>query len=732
MVKTRDTIELGDDHEVAIDAWLQQLLARRPEADAGTLVKTAEYLRSLPGTAGPEWRQRLEEGLEIADILAEMRLDFPALAAALLHPSVRDGLIDPEQARERLGQEVMSLVDGVGRMSAIQDLYQADEAGHYAPSGENLRKMLLAMAEDVRVVLVKLAEWVITLRRGRDADEDRRRQIARETMEIYAPLANRLGIGQIKWELEDLAFRFLDPATYKHIARLLEERRVDRERYIERVVERLRGALAEVGIEAEVLGRVKHIHSIWRKMKRKNLDYHQIYDIRAVRILVDSVPECYAALGIVHTLWNHIPREFDDYIATPKENGYRSLHTAVIGPQGRNLEVQIRTHEMNQQSELGVAAHWRYKEGLRYDSGFEAKIAWLRQLLSWQEELFESDNLAADLRSAVAEDRVYVFTPMGKVVDLPQGSTPLDFAYHIHTELGHRCRGAKVNGRIVPLNYTLRTGEQIEVLTAARGTPSRDWLNANLGYLATARARSKVQHWFRLQDFDKNLTAGKAIMDRELRRLTVKPGDYDLLAEQLNFKKGDDLLAAVGAGDIRPSQVIAAINALYKLEPQEVESLPVSQPRDSRQATDVQVLGVGNLLTHVAGCCKPLPGDPIVGYITRGWGVTIHRRDCGNVLGLRRRGDERLIEVEWGLGTVNTYPVDVHIRAFDRQGLLRDITALLANERINVIAVNTRSDKSDHTADMTLTLEIANLDQLGKVLDQVNALPNVMEVQRRR
>ncbi len=735
MVKVKESIRIDADREITLEDWLVLLRQERPDLAPDRLRAACALLQDTFPDSGPAGGEGgvLGEGLAMADVLADMRLDPETLAAALLYPCVRDDVLELETVTERVGEGVSRLLGGIRQMNAIHDIYQnAGDRRRDGGHAENLRKMLLAMVEDVRVVLVKLAERVVAMRLARDADEPVRRDLARETQEVYAPLANRLGIGQIKWELEDLAFRFLEPATYKQIARLLEERRVDRERYIRRVMDQMRESLASAGIQAEVHGRAKHIYSIWRKMQRKSQDFHQIHDVRALRVLVDSIPDCYATLGIVHTLWAHIPREFDDYIATPKENGYRSLHTAVIGPEGRNLEVQIRTHEMDSESELGVAAHWRYKEGMAYDSSFEAKIAWLRQILNWQEELSDTEALLDDLKSAVVEERVYVFTPQGKVVDMPVGATPLDFAYHIHTELGHRCRGAKINGRIVPLTYRLQTGEQVEILTAKEGAPSRDWLNPNLGYLNTGRARGKVQHWFRLQDHDKNCAAGRAAMEREQQRLGLGPIDYETIAGKYNFKRGEDLLAAVGAGDIRPGQVVTAHQVLQRQEPPQSElPLPISRPSTPTSDSDVHIQGVGNLLTHMARCCKPVPGDAIMGYITRGRGVTIHRRDCPNVLEYQRREDERLIEVEWGGQTRSTYPVDVYIKAYDRHGLLRDITSLLANDRINVTAVNTLSDKEGNTADMTLTLEINGLDQLGRVLDQINQLPNVIEVHRR-
>jgi len=593
------------------------------------------------------------------------------------------------------------------------------------------------MVDDVRVALIKLAERTCAIRAVKNADEEKRHRVAREVFDIYAPLAHRLGIGHIKWELEDLSFRYLEPVQYKQIASLLHERRLDRERYINDVMEQLRGALGEAGIEAELSGRAKHIYSIWRKMQKKGLEFSQIYDVRAVRVLVPEVRDCYTALGIVHSLWRHIPKEFDDYIANPKENGYRSLHTAVLGPEGKVLEVQIRTHAMHEEAELGVCAHWRYK-GTDVNSTsnhYEEKIAWLRQVIEWHEELGDIGGLAEQLRVDIEPDRVYVFTPDGHAVDLPKGATPLDFAYRVHTEIGHGCRGAKVNGRIVPLNYTLQTGEQVEIITSKNGAPSRDWLNGNLGYITTSRARAKIVHWFKLQDRDQNVAAGRALLERELLRMGLQTVDYERLAEKANLKASDDMFAALGAGDLRLAHLINLAQSLVEPErgTQQLELIPLksAQGRPAR-AGDIQIQGVGNLLTQMAGCCQPLPGDPIVGYITLGRGVTIHRQDCANVLQLGAREPERMIQVSWGPVPVQTYPVDISIRAFDRSGLLRDVSQILLNEKINVLAVNTRSNKEDNTAQMSLTIEIPGLDALSRLLGRIAQLPNIIEVRRQR
>ena len=586
--------------------------------------------------------------------------------------------------------------------------------------------MLLAMAEDVRVVLIKLADRLHNMRTLSALPADRQQRIARETMDILAPLANRLGIWQIKWELEDLAFRYLEPEAYRQLAASLAERRIDREAYLDRFVARLSGELAAAGIKADISSRVKHIYSIWRKMQRKHIGFGDIFDVRAVRLLVDSVRDCYAALGIVHSLWPHVPGEFDDYIATPKENNYRSIHTAVVGPEGKTVEVQIRSHEMHNQSELGVAAHWRYKEGARQDRDFDDKITWLRSLLEWKDEVAEASDFVDQFKSEVFSERVYVFTPKGRIVDLPVGATPLDFAYHIHTDVGHRCRGAKVNGQMVPLTYALKTGERVEVLTAKTGGPSRDWLSLHHGYLHTSKARQKAAAWFRLQEQGAAITAGRAELDRELDRLGVSNVKLETLAQRLNFARADDLLAAVGRDEVKSTQIA---NALSEAPAPPTPPAPRPAPIAAMPG-EVSVQGVGRLLTRMARCCNPVPGDAIVGFITRGQGVTVHRRECPNALRHRDEHEERLIEVSWGAESPGAYPADIEVTAWDRSGLLRDITALLANERINVRSVSTQTDRQN-VAHMVFTVEIADLGSLSRVLDLIDRLPNVSRVRRK-
>jgi GTP pyrophosphokinase len=563
--------------------------------------------------------------------------------------------------------------------------------------------------------------------------EASQRRIAKETMDIYAPLANRLGIGQIKWELEDLSFRYLSAELYKKIARLLNERRVDREKYIENFIAELQAALKAYNIEATVTGRPKHIYSIYRKMSRKEVDYSQIYDVRAARVIVNDAKDCYAALGVVHSTWRYIPGEFDDYIANPKSNDYRSLHTAVIGPEGKTVEVQLRTRDMHQHNEFGVAAHWRYKENYGPNAEFERKIAWLRQLLEWKDELKDASDFVDQVKTDIFQDRVYVFTPKGHVIDLPADSTPLDFAYHIHSELGHRCRGAKVNGRMAPLTYILKTGEQVDLLTIKKGEPSRDWLNPHLGFIHSNKARSHVQRWFKHQNHEQHVAAGRTNLTKELHRLGFVDVNIEKLARSMNFKDADDMFAALARGDIRLGQIVAKIEHTEQQAKAQQDVLPITGKRPSgkeKHGGDVKILGVGNLLTHFARCCKPLPGDDIEGYITKGRGVSIHRSDCQNLMRYKEETPERIIAVNWGDSVENTYPVGVRIIAYDRHGLLRDISSLLANEGVNVLAVNTVSNKKTHRATMALTLEIGNIEKLSRILAKISQLPNILDAHR--
>ncbi|HBQ06306.1 MAG TPA: GTP diphosphokinase, partial [Halomonas sp.] len=716
MVKVREDQPLTESGKVDIQQWLTRLQEdvrlREPERLQEACELAEQLDREAPRThrvwlsPGSSFRM----GLEMADILADLKLDQPALEAAVLYRAVREGLLSLEAVTKRFGDEVAKLIDGVLQMAAISYPLAPNHGMSQHNQQENLRKMLVNMVGDVRVALIKIAERTCALRQVKDAPREKCLQVAREVADIYAPLAHRLGIGQIKWELEDLSFRYLHEDEYKAIAKLLAEKRLDRDRYIHDVVETLKGLMEAQHIHRyDVSGRAKHIYSIWRKMKRKRIDFSQVHDVRAVRILVPEVTDCYTVLGIVHSRWHHVPNEFDDYIANPKKNGYQSLHTAVLGPENKVLEIQIRTFAMHDEAELGVCAHWRYKghDTNAKSRSYEEKIAWLRQVLEWQDEVGGFGDLREGLSSDVAPDRIYVFTPDGHVIDLPRIATPIDFAYRVHTEIGHRCRGAKVNGRIVPLTYKLKTGQQIEILTATKGGPSRDWLNPSLGYVRTSRARAKIQAWFKHQARDQNLDEGRTLFEREMRRLDVEGLDLAKLAKAVNYQNADDMYAALGAGDLRIGQVLHQAQQLFG-ETDDQEQLdrllakPRRQPSKATQS-DITVLGVGNLKTSMANCCRPVPGEPIVGFITQGRGVTVHRQDCPNILQLRMEEPQRIIEVEWGERAHTRYPVTIEIQAWDRSGLLRDVTGLLGNERVNVLAVNTLTDTDEGIARLRIT-----------------------------
>jgi GTP pyrophosphokinase len=665
--------------------------------------------------------------LEVARILAELRLDPPTITAGLLHDVVEDSLVSVDDLRHEFGEEVAQLVDGVTKLGEIE-LSKMGQLSFDEKESESLRKMFLAMFSDVRVVLIKLADRLHNMRTLSALPDDRRLRIARETLDIFAPLANRLGIWQWKWELEDLGFRHLNPRRYREIAQHIAERRPARERDIKRYIDILSQRLAEDGINnAHISGRPKHIYSIHRKMESKGLPFDQIYDIQGVRVIVDSVAQCYSVLGAVHGLWRPIPGEFDDYVATPKDNLYRSLHTAVVTEDGKTLEVQIRTKGMHETAEYGIAAHWRYKEGRRQrDFEFEQKINWLRQLMEWRQDITDATEFVASLKTDVFQDRVYTFTPKGDVIDLPAGSTPIDFAYHIHTEIGHRCRGAKVNGKLMGLDYQLNNGDQVSILAAKRGGPSRDWLNPALGYVKTGRARSKIRQWFRRQDRENNIAQGRELLERELKRLDVESMSHDKVAQLFQHDKLDDFLAAVGCGDINNQQIATRIIEAERREKAEREEIQLPSVAPSSVVGEgVTVRGTGGLLTHLARCCTPVPGDEIIGYVTRGRGVTVHRRDCPNIL--RIDEPERLIEVEWGTEK-KTYPVMIHILAYDRGGLMRDIAALMAADDINMTSLNVTTSKN--VATFYATLEISDIAQLSNVLAKVERLPNVVEARR--
>jgi GTP pyrophosphokinase len=693
--------------------WRATRAARRPEPAV-----LAAVLDALP--------PGFDDGGELAttlEILDELAVDADTLGAAVAFAA--------DLPPERLpAGRLTVLVEGQRAAEKVWALHGARQGG-----AEGLRRLLLALVRDLRVVFILLARHLARMRLAARGDDATRRALATLAADIHAPLANRLGIWQLKWELEDLAFRFLQPDTYRRIARLLDERRGDRERYIEGCRRQLSEALARAGIKAELAGRPKHIFSIWKKMQRKNYDFSHLYDIRALRVLVDDVPTCYAALGVVHSLWPHIPGEFDDYIARPKGNDYRSLHTAVVGPEDKTLEVQIRTHEMHAHAELGVAAHWRYKEGGAADAAFERKVAAMRSLLETRADA-EDDAaiMAGDGAAEIVDDRTYVLTPQGKVVDLPRGSTVLDFAYHVHTEVGHRCRGAKVNGRIVPLDFQPASGDTVEILTGKVSEPRRDWITGNSGFLNSARAREKVRAWFRHADHSRNVAAGREILEREIKRVALAPTALDALPPRFALDSLDALYAAIGIGEITPTQVARVLHEIQH-PPEEKPSRPLqsAEPPRARGGAGgggVAIQGVGNLMHTLARCCQPLPGDPVLGFLTRGRGVSIHRRDCRSLAALAARAPERLVQVEWGGRETGGYEVSIRVRAIDRKGLLKDVSAAISNADIPVLAASTRTDPERGEADLSFAIRVTDFGQLSALLHRIQSLPNVIEARR--
>lgn len=667
----------------------------------------------------------------VAQILAELHLDPPVIAAGLLHDVVEDNeKITMDDIVRNFGEEVSQLVDGVTKLDQIS--LAPDSAREIKTrEAEYLRKTLMAMDDDVRVILIKLADRLHNMRTLRYLPEPRRQAIARETLEIFAPLASRLGIWQWKWELEDLGLRYLKPDTYKSIAQQIDKRRADRETNVADIVSQLESELQKQGIAAHVSGRPKHIYSIYRKMEDKGVSFEELYDIRAVRVLAEDIPACYQVLGVVHDLWRPIPSQFDDYIGAPKDNSYQSLHTAVMDANGDTLEVQIRTHDMHQHAEWGIAAHWRYKVGSgQRDEIFERWVDYLRRLMAAGKEVSDADEFLDVIRAEVFLDRVYAFTPNGDIIDLPAGSTPIDFAYYIHTDIGHRCRGAKVNGRLVGLDYRLNNGDRVQILTVKRGGPSRDWLILDLGFARTKRARTAIRQWFRRQNRDGAIAHGREVLDRELKRLGVDNMSHDHVAALFDLDKTDEFLARVGFGDIHSGQIASRVLDLTReIEEVNLADLVTSPGNGAIESSNIQVLGTGGLLTNLARCCNPIQSDQIIGYITRGRGVTIHRKECPNVL--RTQDRDRLIEVEWsnGLSGDSVYPVTIIINAYDRAGLMRDVSQLVADEHVNMreVQVNTHNN----LATLSILMEFISVEQLSRVLAKLEQLPNVIEARRR-
>jgi GTP pyrophosphokinase len=693
-----------------------------PQADLGPLRAAFEFAeqahRSQTRVTGEPY---ITHPLASAQILADIGIDPVAVMAAILHDVPEDTDFTLGDVEEHFGGEVAQLVDGVTKLSKFST------HSHEEQQAENIRKMFLAMADDIRVVLIKLADRLHNMRTLYALPSDKRTRIARQTLEIYAPLAERLGIWSVKWELEDLAFKTLEPEAYRELSRMLDTRRKGREAFIHRAIEALRPELLAAGIGAELSGRPKHLYSIWKKMQRKGAEIGEIYDVYAIRILVDEVKDCYAALGVVHSMWRPIPGQFDDYIAVPKPNLYQSLHTAVIALEGQPLEIQIRTHSMHQVSEVGIAAHWRYKEGSRADREYDAKLAWLRQVMDWQRDVSDATEFVEGVKLDVFQDQVFVFTPKGEVKDLPAGATPLDFAYRIHTDVGHRCIGAKVNNRLVPLDYRLKNGDIVEIVTTkGEHGPSRDWMNL----VRTSHAREKIRQWFKRQERDENISHGRDSLERELRRLArtnlgAVGSDRILeIARAYNFDNLDDFYAAVGYGAIGAQQVVTRLGVV---DDAQLALPPTAPPPSPYRQGGVRVKGVGDLMVRFGKCCHPIPGDPIIGFITRGKGVTVHLKNCQTILGERETA--RLIEVEWESQVQQTYPISIRLEAYDRTGLLSDISQVVADNRVNIVAANV-AVTPDRTATVRATLEVASVAQLARVMSRLEQLKDVISVQR--
>ncbi len=725
MVKLTDI-----NRDISSDQWLEALSARLPQAERDLVVRADAWAQQYyPGRKHPTGQPWIDHARTASGILGSLRVGGEAIASMLLLGAPIATRAERDALNAAFGPAVVSLVEGVASMGQIQALRSKNVAdpktSDRASQLEALRKMFLAMAQDVRVVLIKLADQVQWLRElASKEDADAREDAARETLELFSPLANRLGVWQLKWELEDLAFRCLEPETYRNLARQLDEKRKDRETYIAEVIRVLRIELEAAGIEAEVSGRPKHIYSIWRKMQKKAVGLDDLFDVRAVRVMTEDVKDCYAVLGVVHNLWTPIPREFDDYIARPKANDYRSLHTAVVGPNSKVLEVQVRTHEMHQHAELGVAAHWRYKEAVKGDPGLDDKISWLRNVLEWKDELADAAELAEYFKTDLFQDMVYVVTPQGRVVDLPRGSTPVDFAYHLHSELGHRCRGAKVNGQIVPLTYTLSNGQTVEIIAAKEGGPSRDWVNPALGYIKSNRARAKVRQWFNNQQLDEAMAHGRAVLEKDLQRLGKTGQNLEELASRLDFAGVNELFVALGRGEVTPRQVQSAV--LGEELPEEKLPAHPAPPQPAAAPSGILIVGVDKLLTVLARCCKPAPPDRIVGFVTRGRGITVHRLDCHNVA---RLPQERLIAADWGKTGASKFPVDIEVIAGSHPALMRDILDVFTREKVRV--ASSTSHSQDLNAKMAFTLEVEGLPQLTRLLASVRDISGVESARRK-
>ncbi|QYN44963.1 MULTISPECIES: GTP diphosphokinase [unclassified Gilliamella] len=687
-----------------------------------------------------------QNAVEMVEILSTLNMDINSLCAALLLPFLDTKVIRREDIPEDFDREMTHILSSIIRMKEIRQLRAIRNGSATSEQIDSIRRMLLAMVNDFRSVVIKIAERITYLRNLLHAPIEEQVLAAKECFNIYAPLANRLGIGQLKWELEDFCFRYLYSDEYRFIAKKLHEKRLDRESYINNFVKHLQELMNKDHIRAEVYGRPKHIYSIWRKMERKHLEFEDLFDIRAVRIICDRIEDCYNALGIVHSHYKHIAKEFDDYVANPKPNGYQSIHTVVYGPQNKIIEIQIRTEKMHNDAELGIAAHWKYKEGSTDKmTAYDQRITWLRKLLTWQQEMSESGEIQEAVRSQIFDDRVYVFTPKGDVVDLPTGSTPLDFAYHIHSDVGHRCIGAKVGGRIVPFTYNLKMGDQVEIITQKQPNPSRDWLNPNTGFVNSSRARAKIQAWFKKQDRHKNIAAGQQILENELEPLNINLKSVEkMLIDKYNAHSFDEVLAGIGSGDVRINQLVNFVNAQINKPTAEEEDEAAlkqivqksnSQTKNTnkignKKGSEIIIEGVGNLMCTIANCCRPIPGDPIVGFVTQGRGISIHRADCEQLQDLKNHAPERITSAVWSNETNSSYTMVIQIIANDRSGLLRDITTILANEKVNVLGLISRSDMKQQLANIDVDMEIFDQDSLNRILNKIKQLPDVIEARR--
>lgn len=738
MVKVREEQPLHFDGSINLELWLSQLNEINPDVNLGRIREACDLSQQAEEKAvatNSVWREGVSSyktGLDMANILSELRMDEDAIVAGIIYRAVRENQITINHVRKNFGPVVGDLVEGVLKMAVIGTVdLKPNQAvlGVRSDQIEQARRMIVALVDDVRVALIKLAERTCAIRNIAHSDAEQKIRLAREVFDIYSPLAHRLGIGHLKWELEDIAFRYIEPIDYKRIARLLDEKRAARQDYIGRVIETLQNKLKVINVEAGLEGRAKHIYSIWRKMRNKGIPFSEVYDVRAVRILVPTDNDCYRVLGVVHNLWRSVPHEFDDYVANPKENGYRSLHTAVIGPEGKALEIQIRTKEMHQEAEFGVCSHWQYKssDGEEKPASYDNKINWLRRVLEWQEEQGDLSGLAKELIDKVSLDRIYVFTPEGHVIDMPPGSTPVDFAYRVHTEVGHKCRGAKINGRVVPLNTALKSGDQIQIITADVPDPRREWLHEHLGYVTTGKARAKIQSWFGNRTKLKNIEEGKRILFDELRHLGIERMTEDDLLTFAKFDKGSDLFAAVGSGDVNSLEIINKVTSLAELGEKD-HQLNLGLPEQEYLSESSPVSGIGDFEHLISECCAPVPGDSILGVIDDANLVHIHRQDC--IVALRADSYGRLMRLDWQDTTQTTFPVTVSVDAYDRSGLLHDITGVFFDEKTNVVEMTSRSDKKNNRVNMNMIMEVTSLNELLRTLEKIQQLPNVISARR--